>query len=181
MARQQLEIEPWDERTHRQVMRLLASSGQRGAALAQFSACQRVLKTELGVAPEEETLALYQDICSRTRNLKYPVLHNNLPASLTTFVGRNAELSEIQSLLHGENCRLLTIMGLGGCGKTRLAIEAGRSLLPFFEHGVCLVALASVQSTDTLLQAIGDALNLVFKPGSLPEQQLCNYLREKRL
>jgi DNA-binding SARP family transcriptional activator/predicted ATPase len=180
-ASRQLELEPCDERAHRQVMGLLAASGQRSAALAQFTACQRALKIELGVAPEEETIALYQEICSHTHDLSYPVLHNNLPAPLTPFVGRSKELTEIQHLLLGEECRLLTIMGPGGCGKTRLAIETGRNLLPFFEHGVCLVGLASELSADALLPAIGDALNLVFKPGSHPEQQVCNYVREKRL
>jgi DNA-binding SARP family transcriptional activator len=63
-ARRQLELDPLREDTHRQLMRLLNSQGQRGAALAQYQACCRVLRDELGVEPDAETLLLYQQIKS---------------------------------------------------------------------------------------------------------------------
>jgi DNA-binding SARP family transcriptional activator/class 3 adenylate cyclase len=61
-ARRQVELEPWQESAHRQWMRALASSGQRGMALAQYEACRRILREELGIEPEAETTALYQRI-----------------------------------------------------------------------------------------------------------------------
>jgi len=61
-ARRQLELEPWREEVHRQLMRLLALSGQRSAALAQYETCRRMLDSELGVAPEPATIALYKQI-----------------------------------------------------------------------------------------------------------------------
>ncbi len=61
-ARRQVEIEAWDESAQRQVMRLLALSGRRGEALAQFEVCCKVLEKELGVAPAAETVRLYEQI-----------------------------------------------------------------------------------------------------------------------
>ena len=67
-ARRQLALEPWREQAHRQLMRGLALSGDRGAALAQYEACRRVLAAELGIEPEVETTALYEQI--RTNELR---------------------------------------------------------------------------------------------------------------
>jgi DNA-binding SARP family transcriptional activator len=61
-VRRQTELEPWHEKAHQQLMRLLALSGERGAALAQYETCRRVLGEELGVQPSEETTRLYQQI-----------------------------------------------------------------------------------------------------------------------
>lgn len=61
-ARRQVELEPWREEAHRQLMRLLALSGQRGAALAQYKTCRQLLAEELGVEPEQETKRLYEQI-----------------------------------------------------------------------------------------------------------------------
>ncbi|NOZ95273.1 MAG: tetratricopeptide repeat protein, partial [Acidobacteria bacterium] len=61
-ARQQLTLDPWLEEAHRELMRLLALTGQRGAALAQYETCRRLLERELGLEPLEETTALYRQI-----------------------------------------------------------------------------------------------------------------------
>src|SRR5215211_4517653 len=61
-ARRQIELEPWREQAHAQLMRGLWASGQRGAALEQYHTCQRILKTELGLSPSPELTALYQQI-----------------------------------------------------------------------------------------------------------------------
>ena len=63
-ARRQIELEPWDEEAHRQLMRCLAQSGQRNAALRQFTVCRRQLARELGVEPAQETSDLYRSIRS---------------------------------------------------------------------------------------------------------------------
>jgi WD40 repeat protein/DNA-binding SARP family transcriptional activator len=70
-ARRQIELEPWREEAHRQLMRLLARSGQRAAALAQYAQCQKILADELGVEPDPETTALYEQI--RSGELSPPV------------------------------------------------------------------------------------------------------------
>jgi DNA-binding SARP family transcriptional activator/predicted ATPase len=129
-AWRQVEMEPWQEEAHQQLMHLLALSGQRGAALAQYESCRRLLAEELGVKPAAETTRLYEQIRDGTLEVpvpspaRPPTPPHNLPASLTPFVGREAELAEIQDRLRDPGCRLLTLVGPGGSGKTRLALEA---------------------------------------------------------
>jgi DNA-binding SARP family transcriptional activator/predicted ATPase len=129
-AWRQVEMEPWQEEAHQQLMRLLALSGQRGAALAQYESCRRLLAEELGVEPAAETTRLYEQIRDETLEVpppspaRPPSPPHNLPAPLTPFVGREAELVEILDRLRDPACRLLTLVGPGGSGKTRLALEA---------------------------------------------------------
>ncbi len=130
---------------------------------------------------------------------------HNLPPVSTPFVGRQDELAEITRLLTDPTCRLLTLVGPGGIGKTRLALEAARVLLapplhamrpkdvpvggrgsgggdePTFPNGVYLVPLQALSSPDFIVPAIADALHFQFYPGGEPKQQLLDYLREKSL
>src|SRR5690606_24718354 len=106
-ARRQLEVEPWREAAHRQVMRLLALNGERNAALAQYEQCCRVLRDELGVEPEPETVAVYEQIRDSALDSPVPLgrlalptaRRHTLPPSLTPFVGRDRELAEVARLL----------------------------------------------------------------------------------
>jgi predicted ATPase/DNA-binding SARP family transcriptional activator len=175
-TRRLLALEPWREETHRQVMRLLARDGQRSAALAQYETCRRVLAEELGVEPAVETMALYE----RIRNGASPFPPHNLPAPLTIFIGREAELSAIKDRLRDPNCRLLTLVGPGGSGKTRLTLEAAAAQLDNFEHGVVFVSLAPLQSVGSIVPTVGQALGFSFHGERDPQQQqLLDYLRRK--
>ncbi|MBE9508874.1 MAG: tetratricopeptide repeat protein, partial [Chloroflexi bacterium] len=174
-ARRLLTLEPWREETHRQVMRLLARSGQRGAALAQYETCRRILAEELGVEPTEETMALY----GRIRNGASPFPPHNLPAPLTPFIGREAELVAIKDRLQDPDCRLLTLVGPGGSGKTRLALEAAAAQIDDFEDGVFFVSLAPLQSVGSIVPTVGQALGFSFHGERDPRQQLLSYLRRK--
>ena len=146
-ARRLLELEPWDEAAHRLVMQGLARSGQRSAALAQYEACRRILQQELGVEPAAETQALLDTIRSGELGPEgvpipladepIPRVQPHLPAPLTSFIGRESELDEIllmldcpeeEKLSRGHRVRLLTLVGAGGCGKTRLAIAAAHTM-----------------------------------------------------
>jgi DNA-binding SARP family transcriptional activator len=143
-ARRLLEEEPWHEATHRQLMRLLARAGQREAALAQYEACRRVLTKELGTAPEAVTTVLYEQLRAAPFAPR-----TNLPAQ-AGFVGREAELALVAERLADPACRLLTLLGLGGSGKTSLALHAAAAqarpaALPDehpFADGIYLVDLA---------------------------------------
>ena len=106
---------------------------------------------------------------------------HNLPAQPTPFVGRAAEIRTYASLLSGDDCRLLTLVGPGGMGKTRLAIETARQLLDHFEHGVRFVALAPAESASRALPAVAAALQLTFMENEDPWERLVAYLREKRM
>lgn len=107
---------------------------------------------------------------------------HNLPPQPTSFIGRNAELAKIKQLLEAASgCRLLTLLGPGGSGKTRLALEAAGQMLRAFPDGVYFVSLASVSEAEFIVSAIAQALGFTFSGNTEPKNQLLNYLREKKL
>jgi len=120
---------------------------------------------------------------------EFPVLRtltvfpNNLPAQIANFVGREKEMANIVKTL-AEN-RLITIIGMGGTGKTRLAIETGVALVDradrTFVNGVYFVALAPLETTDAIVPTIAKELGFSFYNAGEPRQQLLDYLREKSM
>ncbi|MGD9100534.1 MAG: BTAD domain-containing putative transcriptional regulator [Anaerolineae bacterium] len=187
-ARRQVELEPWRESAQRGLMRALALSGERGAALAQYEVCCRTLAEELGVEPEEETTALYERIRQgdELESLS-PVPPCNLPTYLTPFVGREAVLAEIEERLGDPDCRLLSLVGPGGSGKTRLAVEAGAAQVAAFENGAFFVRLAPLGSVEAIVPTVARALGFSFYASEggarqvEPRQQLLDYVRQKSL
>lgn len=209
-ARRMLQLEPWREEAHRQLMLLLAQSGQRSAALAQFELCRQALSSELDVEPDGATLDLVARIRADaidkvtrrpddkvtgrqddqmtgepthpvtqspshpvaespshpvTLSAGHPAIPHNLPPQRTPFVGRAAEVADITRLLmEDEDCRLLTIVGPGGMGKTRLAIKAAEQIVAAPAHetrfgdGVFFVPLENVGDVDGLAAAIISAI-----------------------
>lgn len=140
-AWQQVELEPWQEEGHQQLMRLLVFNGQRSAALVQYETCRRLLADELGVEPSAETTALYQRIADGT--LTAPTYVPAPPAFLDPnaqstqveqplFVAREAELAKLEGYLknvltgHGQ---VAFITGEPGSGKTMLFQEFTRRVL----------------------------------------------------
>ena len=143
-ARQQIELEPWDETAHQQLMRALSLNGQRSAALAQYEACRRLLAEELGVEPAAETTRLYVQI--RDGKLRAPAssappldLAASLPPFLDeaepaevvhpVFVAREWELAQLDAFLDlalaGQG-RVVFVTGEAGTGKTALIQEFAR-------------------------------------------------------
>lgn len=130
-ARRLLALDPWLEEAHLHVAELLALSGRRGAAIRQVEACRRVLQDELGAAPSKETVALERQLRSEAatpadseaapaRGLP----RNDLPVFSSPFVGRSRELEAVARQLADPVGRLLVLLGPGGAGKTRLAVQA---------------------------------------------------------
>jgi predicted ATPase/class 3 adenylate cyclase len=106
----------------------------------------------------------------------------NLPAPRTSFVGRASELNEIDRLLEDPDCRLLTLVGPGGAGKTRLALEAAARRIDRYPHGVHFVALASVASPDFLAPALAESIQFAVDAvhsGFSAQEQLLDYLSER--
>jgi predicted ATPase/DNA-binding NarL/FixJ family response regulator len=104
---------------------------------------------------------------------------HNLPSQPTSFIGRASEITEITALLDNPNCRLLTLVGPGGIGKTRLTIEVARCVLDAFPDGVFFVPLQPLRSTDDIVTSIVETLPLQLHGSTDPQQQLLDYLREK--
>ena len=185
-ARRWLAMDSLHERAHRELMRLYAWSGQRGAAKRQYDQCRAILETELGVVPDDETVQLYEQIrtgvfppnCQRPAK---PQERHNLPVPPTPFVGRATQLARVASLLSEAECHLLTILGPGGIGKTRLAIHAAQEQVNRYADGVCYVDLAPVESADLLAVAVLRALGAPDYGAEGPEQRLCELLRGKEM
>jgi predicted ATPase len=97
------------------------------------------------------------------RSLGSPALPNNLPAQLSTFIGREREVSEVRALV--ESARLVTLTGAGGAGKTRLGLQVAAELLDGSGDGVWLAELATVTDQDAVATAISQALRLAVNPG----------------
>ncbi|MCZ7665980.1 MAG: hypothetical protein M5U34_01420 [Chloroflexi bacterium] len=170
-AQQLLAIDPLQEAVHRQLMALYAQTDQRPAALVQYETCVHILDEELGVEPDEETTALYQrlvdgqEIGVMAGRDSAPLPHAsaslpNLPAAATRFMGRENELAFIERWLTEANGRLLTIVGPGGSGKSRLALEAARAQMGQFAHGVRFVSLVAYTDMDGLVTAVAEAVGL---------------------
>jgi predicted ATPase/DNA-binding SARP family transcriptional activator len=185
-ARRWLALDPLHELAHRRLMELYAQSGQQSAALRQYQECERLLQEELGLTPSEETSALYHRIQTGGLEKKpAPRPQHNLPAHPTPFIGREEELSAIGAQLRDPGCRLLTLVGPGGIGKTRLALQAAalayEARLGRFERGVYYVRLGPLQSAERIVPAVAEAIGFRFREGGEPRQQLLDYLREKNL
>jgi predicted ATPase len=108
------------------------------------------------------------------RSLGNPALANNLPAQLATFIGREKELSEVRALV--ASCRLVTLTGAGGCGKTRLGLQLAAGLLDGSGDGVWLVELAAVTDEDGVALAICQALGIASQPGRAALEALLDAL-----
>ncbi|MCA9873517.1 MAG: tetratricopeptide repeat protein [Anaerolineales bacterium] len=108
---------------------------------------------------------------------KDQVKRPGFPAQPTPFIGRIDEVGEITRLLSQPTCRLLTLVGFGGVGKTRLAIQAARQKRGDFAHGVNFVPLQPVRSANFLVSTIAEALHLTLAGSAEPAEQLGNYLR----
>jgi len=181
LAWRQVELEPWREEGHRQVMRALAAMGRRGEALSQYDELCRILEEELGVAPASESTSLAEDIrtghftvITATHPRRHPLA---LSPQQTPFIGRETELANIAGHLDDPHCHLLTLVGPGGIGKSRLAVQTALEKGDEFPHGACVVALADVRAAPELVTAILQALGIAFSP----EQQGEDYLRSRLL
>jgi len=154
---------PLRERLRANLMLALYRSGRQGEALRVFGEGRNVLVDELGVDPGPELQELHQQILLQADSLMGTpqagtTRHDNLPAPVTSFVGRHSELAEAGNLLR--TSRLVTLSGPGGSGKTRLAVELARASLDSFADGVWLVELEAVSDPAMVPQSLAAALGI---------------------
>ncbi|MFN2278239.1 MAG: ATP-binding protein [Candidatus Promineifilaceae bacterium] len=153
--------------------RLLMSAGH--PSLAELQRQKKSLPPEL---LEDWQLAPDRLMGQKSASLSE---QHNLPAATTSFLGRNGIREDLASLIRRPDLRLVTVTGLGGAGKTRLALETARSLVGFFDHGVYFVALDNVDDADGFWQAILEGLDIPSDGVNSAQQLVENYLQNKQI
>jgi DNA-binding SARP family transcriptional activator len=175
LARRLLALDPIAETAHRLVMRYCALSGDRAGVARAFRDCERALRAELDIAPSAATV--------RDRD-RYALVDvstwDGLPPQRAPLIGRARELAELDALLRGD-ARLITLTGLGGAGKTRLAHEAARLKIGVMLHGVIGISLETAESPQAVVFAIADALGMRLTDAAPPLAQVVEHLRPREL
>lgn len=197
-ARRWLQLDPLHEPAHRALMELYALAGRHSAALRQYQECVRLLDAELGTSPEAETIALAEAI--QGRRLAPPVdtppaprpssapagpdgapTHRPLPSPATPLVGREQELANLHGYLASPHARLITLVGPGGIGKTRLAVELAAQATSRYQDGVAFANLQPIAVLEQLVATIADAVGCRLSGSAPPQVQLFSHLRDRRL
>ncbi|MBI1296121.1 hypothetical protein GC175_14300 [bacterium] len=184
VAHRLLVLEPWHEGAHRLLMASLAARGQQAAALAQYERCCAVLAEELGVEPDESTQALARRIRGEDSVTSSPP-RTNLSVVNTSFVGREEQVNALAARCAPGGTRLVTLLGLGGVGKSRLAQAVGQRLLEQYRDGVWWVPLEAIHPGDDveirLAVAVAAALGIPLQGSGNPLEHLFGHLRRRRL
>ncbi len=199
VARQHLAFDNLQESAHRHLLAALAGNGRCVDALTHYERLCLLLRDELEIDPSAETQALAASIQSKVRqtkapsdeavsstSLKPPAISHNLPLQATTFIGREQELANILSLLADPKIRLITIIGPGGMGKTRLAIATGKQLIANtarYRDGIFFVPLVALHRPEEIPIRIAQAMELALdgKNERGVISQLLEFLKYKKL
>ncbi|MEM7539169.1 MAG: BTAD domain-containing putative transcriptional regulator [Chloroflexota bacterium] len=195
-TRRWIALDPLEEVARRQLMVMLARSGQQKAALQTYQAMVEMLEEEFAAPPMPETVEAYERILNRdtddnpnsadtythqSNKMASTVL--NLPTFAQPSVGRRSDLGTLTHQLQKPDCCLLTITGLGGAGKTYLAVEVAKMAAQsqHFAQGVVFISLASVPAADRLPEAIVQALALILADSRNVLAQIGSYLEPKEM
>lgn len=171
-TRRSLEIEPWREEGHRRLMLLLARQEKYSAALRQYDRCRQALSTNLNIEPAQATRTLYERIRRRRSRPQTAI-----PSPPTPLFGREHTLKALRSRMLTPGCRLLTLYGPGGIGKTRLALSLVQRMRKHFLDGVCYIPLTEVSPLRHVALAIADALDISLEGPRAFDLQLLQQLK----
>lgn len=148
--------DPYDERACALLMKTLYRAGQPATALARYQQFREQLSDDLGLEPGPALVEVERQVLNHDLGVQVPSAadrtRHNIPAELSTFIGRAAELVQLRQRL--TESRLLTLCGAGGSGKTRLALRFAREVIDSFADGVLVVELAPVTSPERVTGAI---------------------------
>ncbi len=192
--------DPLDETVAAFLMRLHALSGDRAGVRRVYQDCKAALQQELDAEPGPETQAAYQAALQLAEKgegkgeqeelVAIPLAGTprasprqawQLPPQSTPFIGREVELAQLAQLLADPNCRLLTIVGPGGVGKTRLGLEAAKGHVTVFTHGAAFVPFASITDPALIPSVIAQDLHIHLQTAAPRHSQLLAYLQDKEL
>jgi predicted ATPase/DNA-binding SARP family transcriptional activator len=181
---------PYRERLWAALVLAQYRADRQADALAACRQARSIFAAELGIDPgtrlrELETMVLRQDPClaapaaNGERRIRQRL--DNLPAGLTPMVGRDTELGDVCSLYRSEGCRLVTVTGPGGTGKTRLAMAAAAQLGQRMADGVGWVNLAPLTQPQQVAGASAETLGLADQAGEDPLKSASRFLHTRRL
>lgn len=183
-AERHAQLQPLDEAGYRRLMALLAKDGRTGAALEQYEVLQQRLRQAMANSPEEKTVELAEQIrdgrFEAGLSSEREVWHN-LPEHLTPFIGREMELAKIEGLLRHPGYRLISIIGPGGVGKTRLATQAAWLNRRLFPDGVCFIPLDMIQTVDQMPELMARSLGLALGAQQDVRAALEDYLHPRHI
>jgi predicted ATPase/DNA-binding SARP family transcriptional activator len=174
---------PTRERAAAQLMLALYRDGRQAEALDVFRRTREYLAEELGLEPGPALRAMQEQILRQDEGLAgapEPAARPRIPVPATATVGRRADIEEVAGRLRGGGERLITLVGPGGVGKTRVAMEASRALGDAFPDGVHFVPLAAVAEPMDVAAATARALSVHLMPRETPREGLCRFLEAKR-
>ncbi len=184
-----LSEEPASEEAHAGLMRLYTLSGRQEEALTQYERLRGILFERLGTEPGPTTRTLRDEIAAgrfqptqRAAPPRKEPPHSgkhNLPSPRTSFVGREREMVQVKRMLAMTG--LLTFIGTGGCGKTRLALEVARDLIGTYKDGVWLVELARLSEEALVPQVVAGTLGVQEQPGRPLIESLLDTLKDKEM
>jgi predicted ATPase/DNA-binding SARP family transcriptional activator len=179
-----LHLDPLHEAGYRRLMELHQASGDVAGALRVYQQCAATLQRELDVEPGPAVRMLYENLVqtatSSLPSAASPRLLHNLPAPPNRFIGRVSEVQAATTLLQQKEVRLVSFLGPGGSGKTRLALEVARGLAGEFADGIWFVDLAPVRDPRLVLAAIAQALQVPEPSDQSLRDRLRDYLRDKQ-
>ncbi len=185
LGRQLLALDPANEAAHQHIMVCYEALGDRAAALRQYETCREAL-AGLGARPAPMTEMIYRRLQKSVAGASTPLTAHptNLPTPLTSFIGREAELEAVENLLSplsrdARPARLVTLLGPGGSGKTRLSIQAAAELVDTYEQGVWWVELASLTRPEDVLTQAAAVFGLKEQPGVPLEESLLEMLKPR--
>jgi DNA-binding SARP family transcriptional activator/predicted ATPase/Tfp pilus assembly protein PilF len=186
-AQRQIALDPYYEPAYQQGMRALARHGLRPQALTLYDQCRQILAADLDVEPAPATTSLWQQIKDGRLEPapagQSQTERHHFPTPLTPFIGRQRELSAILTTLADPACRVLTLLGPGGMGKTRLCLQASHELAGgrLYRDHIYYIPLSAVTTEDLLVTTMAQRLGLRLDDQAAPRRQLLAYLRDKEM